>query len=129
MPHLQLDAIWKTRIIAVLRSDEPPQEDQGQGERLRRALEELRKQPRWGISDDEYCRDREILMRQLRVHTTTGQPIHLPNLERSANFLEDLPALWLHPRGDPRGAGGPGPAGIPADYHRREKFRRCRTLT
>ncbi len=97
MPHLQLDAIWKTRIIAVLRSDEPPQEGQGQGERLRRALEELRKQHRWGISDDEYRRDREILMRQLRVHTTTGQPIHLPNLERSANFLEDLPALWLHP--------------------------------
>ena len=36
-------------------------------------------------------------MRQLRVHTTTGQPIHLPNLERFANFLEDLPALWQHP--------------------------------
>ena len=36
-------------------------------------------------------------MRQLKVHTATGQPIHLPNLERAANFLEDLPALWLRP--------------------------------
>ena len=26
-----------------------------------------------------------------------GQPIHLPNLEHAAKFLEDLPALWLHP--------------------------------
>ena len=44
MPHLKLDATWKSRIIAVLRLDEPPQEDWGQGERLRRALENLRKQ-------------------------------------------------------------------------------------
>ena len=44
MPYLKLDATWKSRITAVLRSDEPPQEDRGQGERLRRALENLRKQ-------------------------------------------------------------------------------------
>jgi len=31
------------------------------------------------------------------------------------------------PRGDPRGAGGPGPAGIPADHHRWERVRRYRT--
>ena len=98
MPHLKLDATWKSRIIAVLRSDEPQQEDRGQGERLRRALENLRKQHQWGdISDDEYRREREIIMRQLKVHTTTVKPTHLPNLERAANFLEDLPALWLHP--------------------------------
>ena len=37
-------------------------------------------------------------MRQLKVHTsTTVMPTHLPNLERAANFLEDLPALRLHP--------------------------------
>jgi hypothetical protein len=48
------------------------------------------------ISDDEYRREREIIMRQLEVHTTTVKPTHLPNLERAANFLEDLPALWLH---------------------------------
>ena len=72
--------------------------DRGQGERLRRALENLRKQHQWGdISDDEYRREREIIMRQLKVHTTAVKPTHLPNLERAANFLEDLPALWLHP--------------------------------
>ena len=82
-----------------MRSEEPPQEDdRGQGERLRRALENLRKQHQWGdLSDDEYRREREIIMRQLKVHTTAVKPTHLPNLERAANFLEDLPALWLHP--------------------------------
>jgi len=50
------------------------------------------------ISDDEYRREQGIIMRQLKVHTsTTVMPTHLPNLERAANFLEDLPALWLHP--------------------------------
>jgi len=98
MAHLKLDPTWKSRIIAVLRSDEPPQEDQGQEERLGRALENLRKQHQWGdISDDEYRRERDILMRQLKVHSTAVKPTHLPNLERAANFLEDLLALWLHP--------------------------------
>jgi len=36
-------------------------------------------------------------MRQLKVHTTAVKPTHLPNLDRAANFLEDLPTLWLHP--------------------------------
>ena len=66
---------------------------------MRRALENLRKQYQWrDISDDEYRRERGIIMRQLKVHTsTTVMPTHLPNLESAANFLEDLPALWLHP--------------------------------
>ena len=98
MPHLTLGATWKNRIIAVLRPDEPPQEDRGQGERLRRELENLRKQYQWGdLSDDECRRELEIRLGQLKVHTTTVKPTHLPNLERAANFLEDFPALWLHP--------------------------------
>ena len=44
MPHLKLDDSWKTRLIAALRTQETQQHDQGQLERLRRALEALRKQ-------------------------------------------------------------------------------------
>ena len=97
IPHLTLGATWKNRIIAVLRPDEPSQEDRGQEERLRQALENLRKQYQWGnLSDDECRRELEIRMRQFKVNTTTVKPTHLPNLEHSANFLEDFPALWLH---------------------------------
>ena len=32
-----------------------------------------------------------------KVHTTTVKHTYLPNLDRVANFLEDLPAFWLHP--------------------------------
>jgi len=57
--------------------------NRGHGERMRRALENLRKQYQWGdISDDEYRREQGSIMRQLKVHTsTTVMPTHLPNLD------------------------------------------------
>ena len=30
------------------------------------------------------------------MHATAVKPAHLPNLDRAAKFLEDLPALWIH---------------------------------
>ena len=101
MPHLQLDASWKTRIISALKADEPPhQENHQQGERLQRALENLRKQHKWGdISDEEYRSERNVLVRQLKLLDDAVKPRQLPNLERAAEFLQDLPRLWLHPGG------------------------------
>ncbi|PCI12328.1 MAG: hypothetical protein COB68_14820 [SAR202 cluster bacterium] len=99
MPHLQLDASWKTRIISALKADEPPQqENHQQGERLQRALENLRKQHKWGdISDEEYRSERNVLVRQLKLLDDAVKPRQLPNLERAAEFLQNLPGLWLHP--------------------------------
>ena len=71
--------------------------DRGQGERLRRALENLRKQHKWGdISDEEYRAERSVLVRQLKLLDDAVKPRQLPNLERAAEFLQDLPSLWLH---------------------------------
>ena len=99
MPHLQLVASWKTRIISALKADDPPhQENHQQGERLQRALENLRKQHKWGaISDEEYRTDRNVLVRQLKLLDAAVKPRQLPNLERAAEFLQNLPGLWLHP--------------------------------
>ena len=98
MPHLKLDAAWKTRVTIALMAQDPQEHDQGQQNRLARAIENLRKQHLWGdLSDDEYRRDREVLDRQLKVIVRPSQPPQLPNLERAAELLEDLPALWLHP--------------------------------
>ena len=98
MPFLKLDATWKTRIIGALKGDQPPEQDQGQAQRLQRALKNLRKQHLWGdLSDEEYRREREGLERQLKLIIHPVQPSQLPNLERAVKLLEDLPALWLHP--------------------------------
>ena len=68
------------------------------GERLQRALENLRKQHKWGdISDEEYRSERNVLVRQLKLLDDAVKPRQLPNLERAAEFLQNLPGLWLHP--------------------------------
>ena len=67
--------------------------------RLQRALENLRKQHKWGdISDEEYRAERSVLVRQLKLLDDAVKPRQLPNLERAAEFLQDLPSLWLHAR-------------------------------
>jgi len=84
--------------VALLKADEPPQQENHQrGGRLQRALENLRKQHKWGdISDEEYRTERSVLVRQLKLLDDAVKPRHLPNLERAAEFIQDLPSLWLH---------------------------------
>jgi hypothetical protein len=98
LPDLKLDATWKTRIIAALKNEEPKEQDHGQEERLTRAIENLRKQHLWGdLSDGDYRREREPLERQLKLLAKPAQSPELPNLERAARLLDDLPSLWQHP--------------------------------
>jgi hypothetical protein len=97
MPYLKLDATWKTRVIAALKSQAPQMHDQNQQMRLTRALENLRKQHLWGdLSDERYKLDRQTLERQLKLVAQPPQPTELPNLERSARLLEDMQVLWSH---------------------------------
>ena len=99
LPDLKLDASWKTRVIAALKNqDDPTDQDQGQRDRLGQAIENLRKQHLWGdISDENYRREREALERQLKLLAKPTQTPELPNLERAAQLLDDLPSLWQHP--------------------------------
>ncbi len=65
---------------------------------MERALVNLRKQHLWGdLTDDEYKAERQSLQRQLKAFTAPPAPVHLPNLERAATLLNDLPAMWVHP--------------------------------
>ncbi|MCH7552522.1 MAG: recombinase family protein [Chloroflexi bacterium] len=97
MPYLKLDARWKSRVIAALGTREPEEHDQSQEKRLAQALENLRKQHLWGdISDEKYQCERQVMERQLKLVARPSEPPQLPNLERAAQLLEELPALWLH---------------------------------
>ena len=99
LPYLKLDASWKTRVIAALRARVTETHDEGQQDRLRRAVDNLRKQHQWGdLSDQEYRLERESLMRKLKLITRPSMlTAQMPNLQGAARVLEDLPALWLHP--------------------------------
>ncbi len=98
LSYVKLDKNWKERVFAALNGDEQEKGSDEQRSKLERALENLRKQHTWGdVPDDEYCRERDALKRQLKAITMPRGPADLPNLERSAELLNNLPALWLHP--------------------------------
>ena len=98
LPYIQLDDGWKVDIIAALGSGTPQPDHKPEQERSERALQNIRKQHQWGhISDDDYLRDRAAIERQLKALLDDARPQELPNLERAAAFLNDLPALWAHP--------------------------------
>ena len=98
LAHMRLDAGWKAGIIKVLGQEKPSTGDERQGETIQRALVNLRKQHLWGdLPDEEYRRERAALDRQLRSVQPSPRSPQLPNLERAAQLLSDLPALWLHP--------------------------------
>ena len=81
-----------------MQREELPPPNVSQMQRIERALENLRKQHMWGdLSDETYRQERAILERQIKLVSPPSQPRHLPNLERAAKLLEDLPALWSHP--------------------------------
>ena len=95
---MRLNAGWKAGILKVLTQERPSTTDDGQSETIKRALENLRKQHLWGdLLDEEYRRERAALERQLRSAQPPPKAPQLPNLERAAQLLTDLPKLWLHP--------------------------------
>lgn len=97
LANFRLDDSWKTLVIATLQTDPEVKDIQGQQNRLKQALKNLRKQHLWGdISDSDYRRERTALERELKIATPHPTPTHLPNLERAAQLLDDLPVLWSH---------------------------------
>ena len=72
--------------------------NQDQANRLSKVLENLRKQHLWGdISDGDYRREKADLERQIKTLTPDTTPIEMPNMERAAQLLNEMPALWQHP--------------------------------
>ena len=97
LPYVTLDQKWKHTVMRALRQEkDAPSHDQEQA-RMERALTNLRKQHLWGdITDEEYRQEKQELERQLKAVMPVGASVYLPNLERAAQLLADLPALWSH---------------------------------
>ncbi len=97
--HLNDD--WKTLVIAALQGESQKSDSRGQQERITRAMENLRKQHIWGdITDDAYRRERTALDLQLKSTAPKVCP-DLPNMERSAQLLNDLHNLVVASKESP----------------------------
>ncbi len=99
MPYLRLPVSWRDDIINALRSGMPENhEEDTQRVRIEKAIENIRKQHKWGdIDDGQYNREKQDLDRQLKSLNHANIPINIPNLERSSKLLQDLPSIWSHP--------------------------------
>ena len=101
LAYVKLDEGWKTRTMAVLTSDGGVTDDkanQEQAEKLNKVLENLRKQHLWGdISDVDYRHERGELARQINDLSRDTTPVQMPNMERAAQLLNEMPVLWQHP--------------------------------
>ena len=89
---------WRDAVLKALTNEGPKPDHRLDKRRIEGAISNLRKQHFWGaISDQVFKTEHEVLRRQLRTLTPPATPKMLPNLDRAAELLRDLPALWHHP--------------------------------
>ena len=81
--------------MGLTTGDEPKAVDDAQKKRVEQALERTRQLYKWGdLTDDEYCKERVELEKQLKLLNPVPQTYNLPNLDRAAQLLNDMPSLW-----------------------------------
>jgi hypothetical protein len=97
LPYLVLPDTWESIILAAVQGENESKVETNDIPRIQRALENLRKQHLWGdLSDNDYRKERLALERQMKIISPPTQPSQLPNLERAAELLKNMPVLWSH---------------------------------
>jgi hypothetical protein len=95
LTYLHLPDDWKKMIMGLTTGDEPKAVDDIQKKRMEQALERTRQLYKWGdLTDDEYRKERVELEKQLKLLNPVPQTYNLPNLDRAAQLLNDMPSLW-----------------------------------
>ena len=103
LPYIVLDESWRAKVVRVLKTDSRVSDAEVQQNRIKGALDNLRKQHLWqDIDDQTYKKERAELARQLQAMRPEPQHAKVRNLERAAQLLIDFPALWTHPGVDDR---------------------------
>ena len=95
---VSLDEGWRDAVLRALVSEGPRPDHSLDIKRIEGALANLKKQHLWGaIGDDEFKTEHRGFQRQIRNMEASAPPPITPNLDRAAQLLQDLPALWRHP--------------------------------
>ena len=105
LAHIRLDDGWREAILKAVANESPQPDNALEIRRTEAAITNLRKQHMWGaIADSEFGQEFQQLDRQKKVlqKKQESRLVHTPNLDRSAELLKDLPALWAHPGVDDR---------------------------
>ena len=98
LPYIALNRDWKSIFLNTLNNRREVPSDNDAHIRIERALKNLRKQHLWGdITDEEYRQEKQELAKQSNSIPLPIIPADLINIDRAAQILSDLPALWEHP--------------------------------
>ena len=97
LKYMELPDNWKSMIMEATMNDDGYQADTKEIPRIQQALENLRKQHLWGdLTDKAYRQERVTLERQMKLVSPPTLSRHIPNIERSAEILKNMPILWSH---------------------------------
>ena len=95
---ITLDEGWRSAVIHAMSKEGPEADHRTEIRRIDAALANLRKQHLWDVlSDQEFKTEYQALQRQKRALTLKPSVRSTPNLDRAAELLRALPALWEHP--------------------------------
>ncbi len=93
-----LDDDWHQAVLGALAKEGPRPDHSLEIGRIEGALANLRKQHLWGaVSEEEFQAEFQNLKRQRSALELRPSSPTTPDLERAAQLLRDLPALWQHP--------------------------------
>ena len=85
-------------MLRALAREAPQPDNTLEMNRVDAALANLRKQHLWGaISDDTFKEEFRELEHQRRAWTTPPPQTRTLDLDKAADLLKQLPALWQHP--------------------------------
>lgn len=97
LAYIKLGDTWRPLVVSALQGESEVKVNQKQIEILNRAKENLRKEHMWGhIPDNEYRQQWYDLDNQLQTANPDPRSAVLSNMERAAELLNQLPALWSH---------------------------------
>jgi len=95
---ISLNEGWRSLVLRAMANEGPEPDREPEIKRIDGALANLRKQHIWGVvSDQEFKDEFSDLQRQRRALEPKPSVRSTPNLDRAAELLTDLPALWEHP--------------------------------
>jgi DNA invertase Pin-like site-specific DNA recombinase len=98
LSQIKWDDGWEEAVIRAMTNEGPQSDCSLEVKRIESAMANLRKQHLWGvITDEEFRTEHVSLERQKRALEAARAPLMSPNLDRAAQLLSDLPALWQHP--------------------------------
>ncbi|MDO8637834.1 MAG: hypothetical protein Q7R34_16640 [Dehalococcoidia bacterium] len=98
LSQIKLDDGWREAVIRAMTNEGPRPDYSLEVKRVENAMANLRKQHLWGvITDEEFRREYVSLERQKKGIEAARAPLMTPNLDRVAQLLSNMPALWQHP--------------------------------